>query len=243
MADREASTLGSQPSSPRATRRPAAFHRQNSASELDERSPLLLGIGTRIRIDDGTSPRIPQLSRNHSYSGMVGSAEARTFLPACTDRYTGSIRASRHHSRHGSWGQKVLHVLSDRTTSMSESKGSILPHERVWYDQFTSTDWVHDAIADSHRVKALRRRTDFWGRLWVAFDGAQGWILSALCGVVVALIAYAVDVAEATVFDYKDGYCTKAWYLDEKVRVGIQGGCVAARLIASSAEMLSSRSV
>ncbi|OAA32028.1 chloride channel protein 3 [Moelleriella libera RCEF 2490] len=196
MADREASTLGSQPSSPRATRRPAAFHRHNSASELDERSPLLLGIGTRIKIDDGTSPRIPQLSRNHSYSG--------------------SIRASRHHSRHGSWGQKVLHILSDRTTSMSESKGSILPHERVWYDQFTSTDWVHDAIADSHRVKALRRRTDFWGRLWVAFDGAQGWILSALCGFVVALIAYAVDVAEATVFDYKDGYCTKAWYLDEK---------------------------
>ncbi|POR32156.1 H(+)/Cl(-) exchange transporter 3 [Tolypocladium paradoxum] len=99
---------------------------------------------------------------------------------------------------------------------MSESKGSIFPDERVWYDQFTSTDWVHDTIADSHRVKALRSRKDFWGRVRVALDGAQGWILSALSGVIIALIAYTVDVAESTVFDFKDGYCARAWYLDEK---------------------------
>lgn len=100
---------------------------------------------------------------------------------------------------------------------MSESKGSIFPDERVWYDQFTSTDWVHDTIADSHRVKALRSRKDFRGRVLVALDGAQGWILSALSGVIIALIAYTVDVAESTVFDFKDGYCARAWYLDEKV--------------------------
>jgi chloride channel 3/4/5 len=41
---------------------------------------------------------------------------------------------------------------------MTESKGTIFPDERMWYDQFTSTDWVHDAIADSHRVKELRSR-------------------------------------------------------------------------------------
>lgn len=110
-----------------------------------------------------------------------------------------------------------MQALADRSTSMVESKASIAPHERVWYDQFTSTDWVHDAIADSHRVKALRSRKDFWGRVRVALDGSQGWILSALCGFVVALVAYVVDVAEATVFDFKDGYCATAWYLNEKV--------------------------
>lgn len=114
-----------------------------------------------------------------------------------------------------------MQALADRSTSLSESKGSIFPDERVWYDQFTSTDWVHDTIADSHRVKALRSRKDFWGRARVAFDASQGWILSALCGFVIALIAYAVDVAESTVFDFKDGYCARAWYLDEKVRVHI----------------------
>lgn len=104
---------------------------------------------------------------------------------------------------------------------MAESKGSIFPDERVWYDQFTSTDWVHDSIADAYRVKALRSRKDFWGRVYVMFDGAQGWILSAVVGLLVACIAYIVDVSEATVFDFKDGYCIRGWYLSEKVRPGI----------------------
>lgn len=99
---------------------------------------------------------------------------------------------------------------------MTESKGSIFPDDRVWYDQFTSTDWVHDAIADSHRVKALRSRKDFVGRVRVILDGAQGWILSALSGFLIALVAYAVNVAEVVVFDFKYGYCDRHWYLSEK---------------------------
>jgi chloride channel 3/4/5 len=99
---------------------------------------------------------------------------------------------------------------------MGESKSSLYPDERVWYDQFTSTDWVHDSIADAYRVKALRSRKDFWGRVNILFDGAQGWILSALVGFVVAVLAYVVNVSESTVFDFKDGYCAKAWYLSEK---------------------------
>lgn len=86
----------------------------------------------------------------------------------------------------------------------------------MWYDQFTSTDWVHDSIADAFRVKALRSRKDFWGRVYVLFDAAQGWILMGLVGVIVAFMAYVVDVSESTVFDFKDGYCVKAWYLNEK---------------------------
>nr|AXS58666.1 CLC chloride channel homeolog p [Epichloe coenophiala] len=196
--DREAPNHGSAPASPRAIRRlnllGAGLHNN---MEPDERSPLLPNTArARTRGDGVPSPRFAHLTRNHSY--------------------TGSVRQTRHHSRHGSWGQRLMQALADRSTSMVESKASIAPHERVWYDQFTSTDWVHDAIADSHRVKALRSRKDFWGRVRVALDGSQGWILSALCGFVVALVAYVVDVAEATVFDFKDGYCATAWYLNEK---------------------------
>lgn len=124
----------------------------------------------------------------------------------------------RNHSRHGSWGHRLISALSDRgDSSLSEYKGTIFPDDRVWYDQFTSTDWVHDAIADAHRVKALRSRKDFWGRVRVTFDGSQGWILSALCGSLIALMAYTVDVAESTIFDFKEGYCQKAWYLNRRV--------------------------
>lgn len=90
----------------------------------------------------------------------------------------------------------------------------------MWYDQFTSTDWVHDSIADAHRVKALRSRKDLWGRMYAAFYATQGWILSALSGFVIAIIAYIVNVSEAIMFDYKDGYCKRTWYLSEAVRSG-----------------------
>jgi hypothetical protein len=100
---------------------------------------------------------------------------------------------------------------------MREAKGSIEPDDRVWYDQFTSTDWVHDSIADAYRVKALRSRKDFRGRIQAFFDGAQGWILSALVGFLTATIAYTVDKSEAPVFDWKDGYCSKGFFLSEKV--------------------------
>lgn len=100
---------------------------------------------------------------------------------------------------------------------MADSKGSIFPDDRVWYDQFTSTDWVHDSIADAYRAKALRSRKDFWARVYLLFDGAQGWILSALVGFVVAVLAYVVNVSEATVFDFKDGYCARGWHISEKV--------------------------
>ena len=100
---------------------------------------------------------------------------------------------------------------------MRESKDSVFPDDRVWYDQFTSTDWVHDSIADAYRVKALRSRTDIRGRIKAFFDGTQGWILSALVGFLTAVVAYTVDVSEAPVFDWKDGYCQEGFFLSEKV--------------------------
>jgi chloride channel 3/4/5 len=88
--------------------------------------------------------------------------------------------------------------------------------DRVWYDQFTSTDWVHDSIADAYRVKELRSRKDWRGRLYAFFDGAQGWVLVAIIGVITAGFAYFINVTEATIFDYKEGHCTTAWWLSRR---------------------------
>ncbi|KAK4123670.1 hypothetical protein N657DRAFT_573235 [Parathielavia appendiculata] len=191
------------PSSPTSFRRqPATMSRRPSNPEPpDERSPLLAGPRTsRMRIHSAQgSPGVPNLSRNQSYAD--------------------SIKSLRHHHRAESWGTRLRHALSDRQqeSSMADSKGSLLyPDDRVWYDQFTSTDWVHDSIADAYRVKALRSRKDFWGRVHVLFDGAQGWLLSALVGFIVAVLAYVVNVSEATVFDFKDGYCARGWLISEK---------------------------
>lgn len=132
--------------------------------------------------------------------------------------------ATRNHSRAGSLGHRLITALStgtDRRLSgrdkMAESKSSLVSDERVWYDQFTSTDWVHDSIADGYRIKALRARKDFRGRILAMFDGAQGWVLAALIGGITALIAYCVDVSEAVVFDFKEGHCRGDWLKSRKV--------------------------
>ncbi|KAI0435159.1 chloride channel [Xylaria sp. FL1042] len=183
------------------------YHRQTRRNSLsgppDETTSLLRPSRSRIRIqgsaDTPNRPNLPNLlSRNQSYQN------------------TSFYGSTRNHSRHESWSHRLVQALTDRHDPMTESKGSIAPDERIWYDQFTCTDWVHDGIADAHRMKQLRGRKDWWGRLVVLFDGAQGWILSAVVGVLVALLAYCVNVAETTIFDYKDGYCARAWYLREK---------------------------
>ena len=99
---------------------------------------------------------------------------------------------------------------------MDESKASIFIDERVWYDQFTSTDWVHDSIADAFRVRDLRSRKDLRGRIYAWFDGAQGWILVALIGCITACIAYFVNVTETSIFDIKEGHCKEGWYFSKR---------------------------
>ncbi|KAK6080005.1 voltage gated chloride channel [Seiridium cupressi] len=187
------------PSSPTYTRRRHMRSRRPSVSEQapDERTSLLRPSRSRIRVhspNGSATPKSPRISRHHSYATVA-----------------------KHHSRAGSFSQRLINALADRQESLTESKGTIFADERVWYDQFTSTDWVHDSIADAYRVKALRARKGFWGKANVLFDSAQGWILSAVVGFLVAVLAYCVNVAETTIFDYKDGYCAKAWYLREKM--------------------------
>lgn len=228
---------------------PTLVRRGSAGEPPDERSPLL--ARSRVRIQ-GTqmSPGPPYLSRNQSHTGnatrlsfIQSSIQPPSSLrrPTVPDKvltsarlHPGSIRTTRHHSRQASWGQRLIQALADRQESLAESKGSMFPDERVWYDQFTSTDWVHDNIADAYRVKALRSRRDFWGRVYAIYDASQGWILSGVCGFVIAVIAYTVDVSEATVFDYKAGYCARGWFLSEKVCDDVSGSHASATVIQAS---------
>lgn len=175
-----------------------ALTRANDDTPEDEHTPLLRNkASTYNRASDGSLTPKPRLSRHQSATGSL-----------------------RHHSRTNSWGSRLVNAFKDRKLSGNDYEPrpriSVSGDDRVWYDQFTSTDWVHDNIADAYRLKELRSRKDFRGRLAATFDGSQGWILSALVGVVVATIAYTVDVSEAPVFDFKEGYCSGSWYLSEK---------------------------
>lgn len=159
----------------------------------------------------GSSRREPRRSYT-SISGISGPESLRYLLA------TGSLRRarnpsrtnSRRLSRRGSVGDEERPASLPASTKDPLTVSSFLD-ERTWYDQFTSTDWVHDSIADGARLRQLRRRKDIRGRVLAWLDGLQGWILVALVGCITASIAYFVDITEDAIFDVKQGYCTTRW--------------------------------
>jgi chloride channel 3/4/5 len=171
-------------------------------------------------------PRLVMENDSDEHTSLLAAPDglhrSYTSVPATPGRNTlsrqhslaGSMRLSRNHSRANSWGLKIASMAGlDRKGPLSAmTLGSVFQDERVWYDQFTSTDWVHDSIADGCRVQALRKRKGIKGRLWAWFDSAQGWLLVAIIGCVTACIAYFVDVTESAIFDLKEGYCSDGWY-------------------------------
>ncbi|KAL8872983.1 MAG: hypothetical protein Q9174_001486 [Haloplaca sp. 1 TL-2023] len=190
---------------------PAATRRLHSArtSDLDLRSR----IPSRLQLDEHSN-LLAFSDGARNYTSAPNTAGHR--IPS----RAGSILIPRHHSRTNSLGVRLASALGfDRgrgESGLAESKVSLFTDERVWYDQFTSTDWVHDSIADAFRLRDLRSRKDFRGRLYAWFDGAQGWVLVAIIGFITACIAYSVTVTESSIFDLKEGYCTGHWRLDKK---------------------------
>ena len=63
-------------------------------------------------------------------------------------------------------------------------------------------------MKDSYRHRAIRSRKGINGTIIKLWDSSQGWIAVAIIGVLTAVVAFLVDVAEATVSDWKLGYCS-----------------------------------
>jgi chloride channel 3/4/5 len=58
-------------------------------------------------------------------------------------------------------------------------------------------------------MRSIHSRKGTRYRLLAMFDDATGWFVAALVGTLTACVAYLVDVAEATVSDWKLGYCKR----------------------------------
>jgi len=192
------------PAETRDRRRPQSVHASDGDLRLrfhprataDERTGLLATPDLpRAGYRTGSVPGTPRygLRRSHSY-----------------------VHSVRGVSRRGSFAKSLMKSFAPDTAGLSASKRSEHWDDRVWYDQFTSTDWVHDSIADAFRLKELRSRKDFKGKTLAFFDGAQGWVLVFIIGCATALFAYAIDITESTIFDYKSGYCTTRWIASKK---------------------------
>ncbi|KAI0745872.1 chloride channel [Earliella scabrosa] len=89
-----------------------------------------------------------------------------------------------------------------------ESEGIKTNGIRVWYSSFTSIDWLHDAIKDSARQGALRKRKSKRGRFLRQLDRSIGWITVTIVGFFTAITAFMIVRSEQWLFDIKEGHCT-----------------------------------
>ena len=94
------------------------------------------------------------------------------------------------------------------------------------YEDFTTIDWVQDAVQANARRRA--KRTDgssFWYREGTlgwrrkareSYDAGQAWLVVILVGAAIGLNSAVLNIVTEWLADVKLGYCTSAFYLNEQ---------------------------
>lgn len=92
-------------------------------------------------------------------------------------------------------------------------------------DAHATTDWVQDATRERLRRKARRKQTkslfdtgqnDWRYKLYSAYEAGQGWIVVTIIGAAIGINAALLNIITEWLSDIKMGYCTTAFYLNEK---------------------------
>jgi chloride channel 3/4/5 len=78
------------------------------------------------------------------------------------------------------------------------------------------SDWIHDHIKEKLRLRKLRSLRGVRGYMKNLFDGAQAWILVTIIGLVVAVMAWLIDIVQELLTDWKDGFCVETWRYNHK---------------------------
>ncbi|PWY79286.1 hypothetical protein BO70DRAFT_363047 [Aspergillus heteromorphus CBS 117.55] len=104
------------------------------------------------------------------------------------------------------------------------------------YEDFTTIDWVQDAVHEQARRRAKRRNgSGFWDqegtfgwrrKVRESYDAGQAWLVITLVGAAIGLISAVLNIITEWLSDVKLGHCTTAFYLNEQFCCwGSEGGC------------------
>ncbi|KIX94382.1 uncharacterized protein Z520_09768 [Fonsecaea multimorphosa CBS 102226] len=98
-------------------------------------------------------------------------------------------------------------IVSSHISKEEQALGDTAVGERLPYNDYTTIDWLHDLVKDSYRYRAVHSGKGIRNGLMALFDSCEGWIAAAIIGTLTACVAFLVDIAVATVSDWKTGYC------------------------------------
>lgn len=144
------------------------------------------------------------------------------------------IAELRGRKQNGSANDEASSIVSSHVSKEEQELAGTAVGERLPYNDYTTIDWLHDLvrqflpdknrqlnnscqIKDSYRYRTIKSQTSLKGRLLAAWDSCQGWVAAALIGIFTAAVAFCVDVAEATISDYKIGYCSSHIFSNREV--------------------------
>ncbi|KAJ5152149.1 hypothetical protein N7492_010444 [Penicillium capsulatum] len=104
------------------------------------------------------------------------------------------------------------------------------------YEDFTTIDWVQDAVHEQNYRRAKRRTGGgFWDKegvfgwrrkVYESYDAGQAWLVVTLVGIAIGINSAVLNIITEWLSDIKLGHCTSAFYLNEQFCCwGAEGGC------------------
>ncbi|KAF2791772.1 chloride channel-like protein 3 [Melanomma pulvis-pyrius CBS 109.77] len=112
--------------------------------------------------------------------------------------------------------EEARSIISSAVTKEEQQMGRSTVGERLPYNDYTTIDWLHDLVKDSYRFRYIQSRRGIRYNLVSMFEACSGWIAVVIIGTLTACVAFLVDIAVATVSDWKLGYCKKNVFLSRE---------------------------
>ncbi|KAG1458982.1 hypothetical protein G6F46_006445 [Rhizopus delemar] len=109
-------------------------------------------------------------------------------------------------------------MAGHRHTSSVEIEEELAQIRR--YEDFTTTDWVKDAILERYRQSSVKNsitNDNSWRSWWnLTFETTESWFVVFLVGAAIGLMSALITIVTDWLSDIKLGYCSNAWWLNQK---------------------------
>ncbi|KAJ8328947.1 hypothetical protein O5D80_002909 [Batrachochytrium dendrobatidis] len=175
-----------------------SFGRNSQSSSLTA-SPLSDTVHSRLQHPDlnGSSPLNHEFLHRRSWAGGdVQPMDTTVGLPGIFG----------HHR------PKWMRLPHQRTGVYDEVGDATNSGMRVWYDDYTTIDWIHDHVKERVRMRGLRSKKSVSGRMAKRMDAVQAWIVLTIIGVASGAVASLVDVSYSWLNDLRYGFCTTGFF-------------------------------